>query len=100
LDATWTVAERPGGDLLMAVSGEIDLAVEEPLVDAVETLFAERPGSMILLDLGAVEFIDSSGIRALVRLRRGHGDRVRLTSVSPTVQRILDITGLTKELGA
>jgi anti-sigma B factor antagonist len=100
LDATWTVAEQSDGDLAMAVRGDIDLAVEEPLVDAVESLLAERPGRAILLDLDAVEFIDSSGIRALVRLHRGHGERVRLTSVSPTVQRVLEITGLTKELGA
>ncbi|MFJ3222487.1 STAS domain-containing protein [Streptomyces sp. NPDC086783] len=51
----------------------------------------------LLLDLAAVSFMDSSGINALLQAReqtRSVGGSVRLISPTPTVRRILDLTGV------
>ena len=78
----------------MVVRGEIDLAAEQPLVDEVDAVVGSSQGVVVVLDLDRVEFIDSSGVRALLLLRRAHGDRVILGARSPAVQRVLEIAGL------
>ena len=79
----------------MVVQGEIDLAAERPLVDEVDAVVAASADVVVVLDLSDVAFIDSSGVRALLVLRRAHGDRVILGARSDAVQRVLDISGLT-----
>jgi anti-sigma B factor antagonist len=48
----------------------------------------------VVLDVGGVGFVDSSGLRFLVDLARRHDGPVRLEGVQPPVRRILEITGL------
>jgi anti-anti-sigma factor len=77
----------------MLVEGELDLADEQPLIDEVDAVMGSSD-VVVELDLARVDFIDSSGLRALLLLRRAHGDRVRLGARSAPVQRVLDIAGL------
>jgi anti-sigma B factor antagonist len=81
----------------MVVEGELDLADEAAFVDDVGALLDDRAG-VVLLDLGAVEFIDSSGVRALLRLHLDHGDQVRLVTASEAVTRVLRIAGVSDML--
>jgi anti-anti-sigma factor len=97
--ATWSVVSLPGDSVRVQLRGEIDLQSERPFVEKVETLADSDGSSTILLDLAAVDFIDSSGVRALVRLLLQHGDRLRLVALSPPVRRVLDIAGLTASFG-
>jgi anti-anti-sigma factor len=83
----------------MEVRGEVDLVSEAPFVREVDALADGETSASILLDLAAVDFIDSSGIRALARVSQQHGERLRLVSVSPTVRRVLDIAALTASFG-
>jgi anti-anti-sigma factor len=53
----------------------------------------------VVLDLQQVTFLDSSGVRALIRLRQHHGDRLRLGALSAPVRRVLEISGLLQPLG-
>jgi len=78
----------------MLVRGEIDLADERPLIDEVDAVVGASADVVVELDLAEVEFIDSSGLRALLLLRRAHGDRVLLGARSAPVQRVLEIAGL------
>jgi anti-anti-sigma factor len=87
----------PGGGVRVEVRGEVDLLSEAPFVEEVEKLATAQDA--IFLDLAEVDFIDSSGVRALVRVRRRHGERLRLVAVSAPVQRVLDIAGLTASFG-
>jgi len=96
--ATWSIVSVPDG-VCLQVRGEIDLVTETPLVEQVGALAESEETSAILLDLGAVDFIDSSGVRALIRVWREHGDRVRLVAASQPVRRVLDIAGLMDGLG-
>jgi anti-anti-sigma factor len=81
------------------LQGEVDLVSEAPFVEKVDALAGEETSCPILLDLAAVDFIDSSGVRALVRVRQQHGERLRVVAVSAPVQRILDIAGLSATFG-
>lgn len=81
-------------DGVIVVAGEIDMAAG-PIIDAA-ILAQEERGVPVVLDLGAVSFIDSSGLRSLLSASRRANDRsssVVLRSVGPEVARLLDITG-------
>jgi anti-anti-sigma factor len=78
----------------MFVQGEIDLADERPLIDEVDAVMDGSDDVVVELDLAAVDFIDSSGLRALLLLRRAHGERVLVGARSAPVQRVLEIAGL------
>jgi anti-anti-sigma factor len=58
------VAEGPGGGRLLTVRGEIDTSNAAQLQ---RDIIAEvRPGRLTVLDLGAVTYIDSPGVRLIV----------------------------------
>ena len=80
------------------VEGELDLSDEDGLVDDVEAMLDDDAGS-VRLDLTGVEFIDSSGVRAILRLHLDHSGRVRLVALSDAVNRVLRIAGLIDVLG-
>jgi anti-sigma B factor antagonist len=81
---------------VITVRGEVDLASAPQLAGAMSELI-DRGHTRVAVDLGAVEFIDSTGLGVLVgslrRLREGGGDLV-LRAASPAVVRILELTGL------
>ena len=84
-------------DHAMVVHGDIDIAGGPILETAI--LLHEREHS-IVIDLGDVLFIDSSGLRSLLgasRRARTRGSEVLLRAVGPEVRRILDITGTADE---
>jgi anti-sigma B factor antagonist len=61
-----------------------------------ETLVSQ-PASILLVDLGQVEFLDSAGLMSLVaayRLARSLDRRLSLCSVSPSVRIVLELTQL------
>ena len=76
------------GARLLAV-GELDMAAEPVLRAALATV----NGQAVNLDLTAVTFIDSKGLRVLFGLREEHPG-VRIADVSPAVRRLLDLTGV------
>lgn len=59
----------------LIVKGEIDLMAEEPLVDSVAAALSSSAASMLVLDLNAVRFMDSSGVRAVLRCQRAAKER-------------------------
>lgn len=88
-----------GGDrLLIAVTGELDLAVAEELRAAV----SRAPTSRVVVDLGGCEFIDSTGIAVLLLAARELSDESRTLEVSGArgqVLRVLEVSGLAGEEG-
>jgi len=80
-------------DGTIVVKGDIDMA-GGPLLEA--TILEREDQHPVVLDLAAVYFIDSSGLRSLLDgARRAHarGTEVVLRSVGPEVSRLLEITG-------
>ncbi len=92
--STWSRETVADDRVRMLVRGEIDLADERPLIDEVDAVVGASADVVVELDLAEVDFIDSSGLRALLLLRRAHGDRVLLGARSAPVQRVLEIAGL------
>jgi anti-sigma B factor antagonist len=78
------------------VEGELDLAVAKELEEALVRVGAECPE--ILIDLESCEFIDSTGIAAIVNAHRRLGEQGgRLVACAPSAQvlRVLSLSGLT-----
>ena len=82
----------------LALHGEIDAATTRSGLDLV--LIADpRPGDAVTLDLSDVDFIDSSGVSMLLKIRSyldGMGCRFALADPSAPVVRVLSLLGLTE----
>ena len=82
-----------GGDVHVDITGEIDAASSGEVSD--HLLDAARTGSgPIIVNLGHVSFLDSSGLHALVLARETAGPRLQVGTVNPVVQRVLEMTSL------
>jgi anti-sigma B factor antagonist len=86
------LGEAPG----LAVRGEVDAATAPALEERLEAAIRESVGSFVL-DLSAVDFLDSAGLRVLLRARGllGREDR-SLVVISPhgPVRRVFELSGL------
>lgn len=85
---------------MVTLRGELDLAGESELRDRLRTACDENDGRVVL-DLGELSFIDSTGLSILVEYHartRAAGGRLVLLAPRPTVVRILNITGLDERL--
>ncbi len=91
---------QAGDTLVVEASGELDISQAETF--EVKLREALGAGPTVLLDLRDVEFIDSTGLRALILLSeeaRSDGDSLRIRrSLSPAVKRLLGLTGLEDRL--
>jgi anti-sigma B factor antagonist len=80
----------------VAVRGEVELATAPTLTAALEEGIRRSSGAFVV-DLVAVDFLDSSGVACLVRARAllGRDDRA-LALVCPPgrVRRVLELTGI------
>lgn len=95
-DLLLTVAETAGHARHLTVSGELDLATSARLGDMINEMVASGI-RLVVLDLTAVSFVDSSGLRVIIeagdRLEECDGHLV-LEGLSPAVQKLLEVTGL------
>jgi anti-anti-sigma factor len=85
------------GQSLVAVAGELDLATAARLEEA---LIALPPGDLVLIDLAACEFIDSTGMATIVRTQQRQedgGGHLAVFGASDQVARILEVVGLTED---
>jgi len=90
------VDDRPGGAVVVSITGEIDLHPVDVLHSALVNALAADP-SLVVLDLDRVEFLSSRGMSALVELRRAAEPRgivLRLVGEARAVTRPLQVAGL------
>jgi anti-sigma B factor antagonist len=88
------------GVTYVTLGGEFDLAGIQQFDSVLGKLEADAPGT-IVVDLTGLDFMDSSGLRALVMAdRRAHRDGRRLAIVPgpPSVRRVFEITQLVDRL--
>jgi anti-sigma B factor antagonist len=84
------------GTTVVALHGEIDLFMAPRLTAHLDALTA-GPGSDLVVDLGAVSFIDCTGLGVLCRARNrvlARQGRLRLVADSARLRRVLRIAGL------
>jgi anti-sigma B factor antagonist len=83
---------HPGLDALeIAVSGDLDLATSRPLVVEVIRHLREHDG-VLVVDLAGVSFCDSTGMSALIQIRKhcnSSGRLLALTNLTPEVHRVV-----------
>ena len=84
------------GEPVLFLAGEIDAATVGRLQACFEAV-AAGGARRITIGFGEVEFMDSSGINAILDLRRrmGAGGRIVLRDCSPAIRRMCDVTGIT-----
>jgi anti-anti-sigma factor len=88
---------RDGATAVIEIVGDLDPHTSPRLDEEVGSALADAGVTELVLDLAGLEFIDSSGIRSLIRAQQALEDRrgsVVLRSPSPATQRLLEITHL------
>jgi anti-sigma B factor antagonist len=86
-----------GGGATAAVRGEFDMAATFTVEPALERVLVKPGVERLTVDLGAVSFIDSTGVGVLVRLNdeaRERGIELRIAPGPPEVQRVFEVAGL------
>jgi anti-sigma B factor antagonist len=89
------VANGPQCDLIL--SGDVDLEVVEALTRVAHSHLAHTGVQCLRFDLGAVTFIGSTGMGALVAIRNAaqyQGKMIELDNIPLRIRRLLVITGL------
>jgi anti-anti-sigma factor len=84
---------------LVRASGELDRSTAERLSSALDA--ARADGVTTLLDLSAVRFIDSAGLRVLLwsaRAADAHGSAWFIVGASSAVRRLIDLSGTRSQL--
>ena len=84
-----------GGRAVVALHGECDLASREAVTAALRGA-AERSDTVIV-DLAALQFLDSSGVHALIagyHATLERGGRLYAVNAAGEVARLLDLTGV------
>lgn len=99
-DGLLAVQQTSEGDQLrLALEGEMDLANAETADTVIREALAS--GGAVVIDLGKLEFIDSTGISVLVSVLRSRRDAELsfLPSEHESVRRLLSLTGLDERMG-
>jgi anti-sigma B factor antagonist len=90
------VLQGRGPERVICVRGEIDFATAPKLDEAVQQVLDEGATSLVL-DFQDVTFLDSEGLKVLLRASRKLKERegnVRLTRCSRNVKRAFEVLGL------
>jgi len=100
-DDVLDITVRPHGDAPeIVLAGEFDLGGLAAFTDAFLALLQEGP-AQVGIDAGAVRFIDSSGVKALIQAHhhaRTAGSELRIVAVSDAVRRVLTLAGVQDDL--
>jgi anti-sigma B factor antagonist len=95
VDLVVQVDERDGW-AVARVSGDLDLTTAPRLRERVVQLVVNGQ-PRVVLDLQAVDFVDSTGLGVIVGLlkrTRGQGGDLRLVSTRTALQKVLELTAL------
>ena len=92
--------ERIGSNLIVTISGELDLETSAAFRETVEEKLNHYDSiKHLILDLQKVNFIDSSGLGVILgRFKRlnQQGGRLSAINVSDQIRRIFQLSGLLK----
>jgi anti-anti-sigma factor len=91
---------QDGNGLVVRAAGELDMTTTDALENDLLRAFESGAGS-IVLDLGEITFIDSTGLRLLLwAANRSHenGERLRIDCGAGAVRRLLEVTQLDRSL--
>jgi anti-anti-sigma factor len=88
--------DRRGKTAILRLSGEFDIAVTNQVDACIKELARNSPDELVI-DLSGVSFIDSTGLRALIRARARApetGWSVKLVRGPERVHKVFELTGM------
>lgn len=86
--------------VILTLTGELDMASAPLLQSAVEGADLDAR-ERVVVDLKGLEFVDSTGLRVILALRKlcsERGQELAVTQGSQQVQRLLSVTGVADHL--
>lgn len=88
-----TVQDESGQVVIRMAEKRLDAAIAGEFKDTVRPHIATH-GPDLVLDLAAVDFLDSSGLGAVIALRKAlpEGRRLQLRGLTPNVDRVFRLT--------
>ena len=95
-NGTWSSAFHDG-DLVIELSGEIDCANAPLLHERLSLEIEDVPSNRLIIDMRAVTFIDSGGIRLLIQAKRSieaAGGTIDVRGLRPQARRTLEVSGV------
>jgi anti-sigma B factor antagonist len=95
------VTYRPGAQTVVEVHGDIDITTAPVLTGELKALLDQGGHQHLIIDLGVVEFLDSTGLGVLIGAQKqaaAQGGSVVLVCTNPRLLKILRITRLHKVL--
>ena len=90
------VARREEDALQLTLAGDLDMSAAFKVEPQLDRLVAEPDLRRLVLDVAAVEFIDSAGLGTLLSIRERTeqlGVEMHVVNVPAPVQRIFDLSG-------
>ena len=95
--ARTAVRDDDPSEAVVTVCGEIDIATCDQLCEGLNTAITLSGVKTIVVDLTQTQFMDSSGVKALVQGRQAAqtaGIDYRITGAARQVRRVLEVTGV------
>jgi anti-sigma B factor antagonist len=93
------ITEQPSGATAL-IRGEIDMSTVDELHGRLKPTLEKSPDRLVL-DLTGVTFLDSSGLRLVMRIDaelKGDGRGLVVITGSPRVARVFELTGAAEQL--
>lgn len=94
-------SRRDSGPTIAMVCGDVDIASAGRLVEAVTAGAEPAPQAGVVLELTAVEFMDSTGIRAILEIAGGldqHNGGLVLLNPADSVAKLLTLAGIDERI--
>ena len=91
--------EQIGGALVVKLYGDIDQHCVSEIRDDIDRQIAIRNINSLIVDLGGVEFMDSSGIGMIMGRYKNmvsRGGKMMLVRPQPQVDKVLELSGIKK----
>ncbi len=80
---------------VLSLDGEIDMATEHRFQDAVIEALTTQPSGRVVLDCSDLRFIDSSGLRVLIRAHKAALEQRALLAIAAPVDRVMQTLRVT-----
>ena len=96
------VVSEDGADVLVEAVGEVDMLGAPQLRAALREAVARAGTGTIVLDLARVDFLDSTGVQAMLdgyHAAMVAGGRLTLRGTHGTAMRVLQVVGLSRVFG-
>ena len=93
--------EREGEALVIRARGEVDIASAAALEGELESAIGSGDVTQVVLDLGGLTFVDSTGLRALLaagELARTKHRRIQIVHAPAVFRRLVGISGVERSL--